>query len=167
MKSEIITSFCPIINKNSKVLILGSMPGGESLKKNEYYGFKRNQFWKLIFDIFNDSYILDDVDYEKKKKVILDNNLALFDVLKSCKRKGSLDSNIKNEEINDFKKLLSEYKNIKSICFNGNKSYDSFIKNVDKNIYEGKDLIRLPSTSPAYTISYGEKFSKWKVLSSL
>ncbi|NLC65871.1 MAG: DNA-deoxyinosine glycosylase [Clostridium sp.] len=164
MAKEIIESFPPIINKESKLLILGSMPGAESLKTRRYYAFERNQFWRLIFDILEGNYTF---DYEKRKNFLLDNNLGLYSVIKSCTREGSLDSNIKNEEINNFKELFIEYKNIETICFNGNKSHDSFIKNVDKNIYMGKKLVKLPSTSPAYTISYEKKFIEWKKIKDI
>lgn len=164
MAREIIKSFPPIINCESRILILGSMPGAESLVTNEYYAFDRNQFWKLIFDIFDEDYTS---NYEKKKKILLDNKLAVYSVIQSCKRKGSLDSNIKEEKINDFKTLFSKYKNIKFLCFNGNKSYDSFIKNVEKSVYKGKKLLKFPSSSPAYTIPYNNKFNKWKVIKDL
>ena len=120
MAKEIIESFPPIINKESKLLILGSMPGAESLKTRRYYAFERNQFWRLIFDILEGNYTF---DYEKRKNFLLENNLGLYSVIRSCTREGSLDSNIKNEKINNFERLFKEYKNIKTICFNGNKSY--------------------------------------------
>ena len=85
-------SFPPISNIESKVLILGTMPGIASLKLNQYYGHTRNNFWKLLFEIFNEPF---STDYEIRKKMLLKNNVALWDVIKVCVREGSLDCDIK------------------------------------------------------------------------
>ena len=75
------------------------MPGKISLEINEYYGYKHNAFWKIMFDIFETEY---SNDYKIKQNLLKNNNIALWDMLKFCKRTGSLDSNIKNEEANNF-----------------------------------------------------------------
>ncbi|MBU3206980.1 DNA-deoxyinosine glycosylase [Clostridium algidicarnis] len=96
-----IEGFDPIIDKNCEILILGTMPGKVSFKKQEYYALKRNQFWKVIFSIFGED--MDDDNYESKKALLLNNKIAIWDVLKSCDRENSSDSNIKNPVVNDFK----------------------------------------------------------------
>jgi len=83
-----VTSFEPIVDKNCKVLILGTMPGEISLQKQQYYANKQNQFWKIIYSLFNKD--VED-DYEKRKIFLLDHHIAIWDVLKSCDREGSRD----------------------------------------------------------------------------
>jgi hypoxanthine-DNA glycosylase len=85
-------SFAPIADKDSKVLLLGTMPGQRSLKLQQYYGHKRNHFWKIIFHLFDKPFT---DDYERKIELLLSNKIALWDVLQTCEGKGSLDSNIK------------------------------------------------------------------------
>ncbi|MTI66026.1 MAG: DNA-deoxyinosine glycosylase [Firmicutes bacterium] len=156
-----LLAFPPIVGENSKVLILGSMPGKESLRKRQYYAFKRNQFWDIIYKLFEKE---KDNDYESKKIFLLKHNIALWDVLINCKREGSLDSNIKNEVPNDFECFLDKYYNIKYIFFNGTKSQKLFKKHIGFNNKTIKDYYLLPSTSPAYTKKFEYKFEKWKII---
>lgn len=86
-----IKSFEPLVDKESKVLILGSMPGVMSLNKQQYYGNPRNHFWKIIYSLFNE---VEDELYEQKKAFLLRKGIALWDVINNCYREGSLDSNI-------------------------------------------------------------------------
>ena len=78
-----IYSFSPISDTNAEVLILGTMPSEMSLKLNQYYGHGGNSFWKIVFAIFGDEF---STNYEKRKSVLLKNNIALWDVLQACKR---------------------------------------------------------------------------------
>ncbi|HEU0126064.1 MAG TPA: DNA-deoxyinosine glycosylase, partial [Flavobacterium sp.] len=96
-------SFAPISSKKSKVLILGTMPGIKSLELNQYYGHAQNNFWKFMFLILKEEF---SYDYETRKNLLLQNNIALWDVLQFCDRVGSLDSAIKNEIANDFENFL-------------------------------------------------------------
>ena len=155
---EKIQAFPSIIEKNSKILILGSMPGVKSLAKQEYYGNPRNQFWSLIGETFQEEV---PKSYPKKIEMIKKHGLALWDVISRCRRQGSLDVDIQEEEVNDFKKLLSTHKNIKKICFNGGKAYELFKKHVG---FEGfsQEFVKLPSSSPANTASFEKKLSEWK-----
>ncbi|WDV47183.1 DNA-deoxyinosine glycosylase [Clostridiaceae bacterium M8S5] len=154
-----ITSFKPIVGNNCKILILGSMPSIESLRRQEYYAFKRNQFWKIMFELLGKSI---SNSYETKKQLLLDNNIALWDVLKSCDREGSLDSNIKNEVVNDFSNFFKQYPSIEYVLFNGTKAESSFKKHVGFNTFKSLRYHRLPSTSPANTVKYDEKFKVWQ-----
>ncbi len=140
-------SFNPIINQDSKILILGSMPGIKSLEAQEYYAHPQNRFWKIIGILFNVK-DLDTQDYTNKTKTLLKNNIALWDTIKFCTREGSLDSAIENEKPNDLDSLLNHYPNIKTICLNGNKAYISLKKYFPK-LFEKCSIIKLPSTSPA------------------
>ena len=94
-------SFAPSIDNNSKILILGSMPGVKSLEEQHYYAHPQNRFWKVIGAVFNESKLYE-FDYDLKLQTLLKNNIALWDTIKSCQRYGSLDSNIQNEKPNDI-----------------------------------------------------------------
>ncbi len=154
-----ISSFPPIIDKNSKILILGSIPGAKSLEKQEYYGHPQNKFWKIIFELFNEEFT---ENYTDKIDVLIRNHIALWDVLDSCERKGSLDSEIKNEEANPILELLEKHEKISAIFCNGGKSFKALQQILGKNFKI--PIILLPSTSPLHTISFAEKLEKWKII---
>ncbi len=155
-----INSFDPIIDSNCKVLILGTMPGVKSLQKQEYYGYERNAFWKIIYSLFDQEL---SNDYSAKKAFLIKHNIALWDVLKSCHREGSSDSNIKNSVPNDIDKLLRDYPNIKAVFFNGETAKKLFYGFISKNLKSTNiSYITLPSTSPANTKKIEEKLDKWK-----
>lgn len=143
----ICKSFSPIINHQSKILILGSIPGVKSLEKQQYYAHPQNRFWKLIGLLCNYNN-LSDLEYDNKLNILLNNKLALWDVIKSCERKGSMDSDILNESPNNFDLLLKKYPNIEKICFNGNKAYNAFKKYFPEFLLNYNHFV-LPSTSPA------------------
>ncbi len=156
-------SFKPSIDINSKILILGSMPGVKSLDAQQYYAHPQNRFWKVMGVICNEPK-LPKFDYDLKLKTLLKNNIALWDTIKSCKRKGSLDSDIQNETPNDIKGLLKKFPNIKTICLNGNKSYSAF-KKYFPDLLEKYNYHKMPSTSPANArYSLNKLIMEWKVL---
>lgn len=152
-----ISSFPPIINANSKILILGSIPGVKSLEKQQYYGHPQNKFWKIIFHLFNEDFT---EDYIQRINILKKHHIALWDVIDSCERKGSLDSEIKNEEANQIPELLQKYPNIQAIFCNGGKSYKNLQKMLGKNSIVPFYL--LPSTSLLHTISFEKKLENWK-----
>lgn len=135
------------------------MPGEESLRKKQYYGFKHNHFWEIIFRLFDES---PPDDYQAKKEFILQNKMALWDVIKNCQRQGSLDSNIKNPLFNDFKSFFADYPHIQKVFFNGKMAEKLFRKHVIKELGDLPiKMIGLPSTSPANTIGIDRKFVEW------
>ena len=140
-------SFKPSIDSNSEILILGSMPGVKSLEKQQYYAHPQNRFWKVMAYICNVPNLVE-CDYQTKLQTLLQNKIALWDTIKSCKRDRSLDSDIQNETPNDIKKLLKKYPNIQKICLNGNKSYSAF-KKYFPDVLETYSCYKKPSTSPA------------------
>ncbi|MCK5129816.1 MAG: DNA-deoxyinosine glycosylase [Clostridiales bacterium] len=151
----------PIIDKESKILVLGSMPGEESLRLQQYYAFNRNQFWDIIFSTFNRS---QEVLYESKCEFLLSKKIALWDVINTCNREGSLDSDIKNEIINDFHVFFNKHNNIKFIIFNGGKAEKTFKKYIGKSMFPNIKFFKLPSTSPMrgkYVKSLYEKKKEW------
>lgn len=156
-------SFAPSIDNNSKILILGSMPGVKSLEEQQYYAHPQNRFWKVMGVICNEPK-LHELNYDLKLKTLLNNNIALWDTIKSCKRDGSLDSDIQNEKPNDIKGLLKKYPNIKTICLNGNKSYSAF-KKYFPDLLEKYTCRKMPSTSPANArYSLDKLIEEWNII---
>ncbi|OJX55493.1 MULTISPECIES: DNA-deoxyinosine glycosylase [Flavobacterium] len=153
-------AFPPLVNQNSKILILGTMPGEKSLELQEYYGNKGNSFWKLLFTLFNRPL---PKDYIEKKQLLEENNIALWDVLAYCERTGSLDSNIKNEKANDFESFYKQYPNIKHVFFSSKNASNFY----DKYVGRKKDLQYsiLPSPSGANASkSFLQKLEEWEAI---
>jgi len=151
-------AFAAIVNKSCKVLILGTMPGEKSLELQQYYGNRGNQFWKLLFTIYNKEFTL---DYTERLHLLKDNNIALWDVLQYCEREGSLDSNIKNEIPNDFKAFYKQYPNIKKVLFSSKNAaayYTKYVGRRDDIIY---DVLPSPSGANA-TMRFAQKLEIWK-----
>ena len=140
-------SFKPSVNTGCKVLILGSMPGVKSLEMQEYYAHTMNRFWKLMGTLCDVS-DLAGLSYENKLKTLLYHGFALWDVVKQCKRNGSLDSDITDEKPNDVKSLIKKYTSIQKIFLNSNKAYSSFKKHFPELLDEYR-CYKMPSTSPA------------------
>jgi len=166
-----LTGFEPVIKKNCRVLVLGSMPGVASLQKHQYYAHPRNAFWPIMEELFA---IELGREYEERCAILSSKGVGVWDILKSCKRTGSLDSNIETntEQVNDFDRLISDYSSIRGVFFNGGTAerlYEKYI--ISSALIQSRNLQyhRLPSTSPAYaSISYQEKLAQWrKVLDSL
>ena len=157
-----ISSFPPIIDRESKILILGSIPGVKSLEMQQYYAHPQNLFWKIIFHLFNEDFT---TNYDEKINILKRNKIALWDVIDTCERKGSLDSTIRNEEANDIRQLIKNHPNIKAIFCNGQKSFKNLQKIIQKE--EGIPIFVLPSTSPLYTISFEKKLAEWNVIKSV
>ncbi len=155
------SSFPPLVNNKTKLLILGSLPGDQSLAKNQYYANPTNQFWKLL------SFPLGSMpsSYSERCELLLKNGIGLWDVLKKAKRKGSLDSAIKESEPNDFEAFLKEYPGIQVLCFNSKKAYNDFVKY--NSLDENYRIIILPSSSSARTVPFDEKRREWDELINL
>lgn len=155
-----IYSFPSIADENARILILGTMPGVQSLVAEEYYGNARNNFWKLLFIILETPF---SDDYQVKKTLLLDNKIALWDVLQACKREGSLDSAIEQEVPNDFIGFLEQHPEITHIFFNGQKAAAYFKKYV--KLPKEYQLHVLPSTSPANAgKNFESKLAEWQII---
>ena len=161
---SLLSSFRPIIDQRSRLLILGSMPGVESLRLQQYYGHPRNQFWKILYELFNTQA---SEDYEQKVFYIRNKRIAVWDVIENCYRAGSLDSNIREEKANDFNALFKGYPDIKTVLFNGGKAYETYKKWVGFDALPNLRFHKLTSTSPANTKRYEEKLREWSVIRDL
>ena len=152
------TSFAPISNSDTTILILGTIPGDKSLELGEYYGHSRNKFWKIISTITDNDLPL---TYSDKKALLYKAKIGIWDVAHKANRKGSLDSAIENEEPNDLYSFIARHKNLKVIGFNGTKSQALFDKYFDRK--SGLKYISLPSTSPANTgIDFDNICKQWR-----
>ncbi|MBN1853669.1 MAG: DNA-deoxyinosine glycosylase [Pirellulales bacterium] len=160
-----ITSFPPIARRDSVVLILGSMPGRESLARQQYYAHPRNAFWPIMGELFGAG---PEIEYPLRKKILCEQRIAVWDVLRECVRSGSLDSaiHLKTEVPNDFRSFFQRHKNVRTIFFNGRKAEAAFerhVRPVLQRFLNGIQQIALPSTSPAYaSVSWGKKLSCWR-----
>lgn len=161
---ELLTSFPPIIDERAQILILGSMPGAESLRLQQYYANPRNQFWKILYDLFDtevSSIYAERVAFLRSKK------LALWDVIGNCYREGSLDSNIREEKVNNLPVLFQAYPSLKTVLFNGGKAYETYKKWLGFKAIPQVTFQKLTSTSPANTKKYAEKLTEWSVIKNL
>lgn len=148
----------PWINAETRILIVGTMPGDESIEKQMYYANPQNRFWKYIQEILNNGIELKSKD--DKQKLLQSNGIGLWDSLSVCERDGSLDSKIKNYKPNDF----SKFQSVKYILCNGKKAYKYFTEyNAQYLKDKNRKCFELPSTSPANaSISEAKKFKEWK-----
>ena len=151
------TSFPPISNPETEILILGTLPGEKSLQMQEYYAHPQNKFWRIIAAITNNQ---TPVTYSGKTSLLLANKIGVWDVVREAKRIGSLDSNIVGESQNDLDRFISEHKNLKVIGFNGAKALKLFDKYFVRQ--ENIRYVALPSSSPANArISFEELCERW------
>ena len=137
--THVVHNFEPIYDAQSKILILGSFPSVKSRENEFYYGHPMNRFWRVLSGIYHEEV---PVTIPEKKAFLLRNHVALWDVIASCDIVGSSDSSIKNVTVNDIA-MIKNVAQIEAVYANGGKAYELFLK------YCGKDIIKLPSTSPA------------------
>ncbi|MEO8237618.1 MAG: DNA-deoxyinosine glycosylase [Flavobacterium sp.] len=157
------TALKPLVDDSSRILILGTMPGDQSIAKQQYYGNNGNHFWKILFTIFNEDF---SVLYDDRKALLKKYHIALWNVLGNCKREGSSDSKITNEAVNDFTSLHIKYPNIKHIFFESKAAAKFFHKYATPQ--NGISYHTLPSTSGLNAgISLSQKIESWKVLAEV
>lgn len=151
--------FDPVYDRNSEILILGTLPSVKSREQRFYYGHKQNRFWKVIAALYGEAV---PVTIEEKKKILLRHHIALFDVIAECDIAGSSDSTIRNVVPTDLSVILKQAP-VRKIFANGNKAYDLYMKySYEKT---GMEACRLPSTSPANAAYQMERLlQSWKVI---
>jgi hypoxanthine-DNA glycosylase len=163
-----ISGFEPIVGRNPRILILGSMPSVASLEKQQYYGKSRNAFWGIMGALFAAG---PELDYAERSRKLAQSGVAVWDVLASCVRRGSLDSAIVagSEEINDVAGLLLRFPQIQHIFFNGGKAEQLFRQRVFPQLSaqwaDSASYTRLPSTSPAMaSLDFSGKLQRWQLI---
>ncbi|NCC12240.1 MAG: DNA-deoxyinosine glycosylase [Spirochaetia bacterium] len=152
-----LSGFPPIESPQSKILILGTGPSVRSLQKQQYYGHEQNAFWPIMAEILGGSI----ETYEQKYHLLLNHDIALWDVLARFERKGSSDAAYTQAVPNDIKSFLAEHDRIDRVLFNGQKAHLLHRKLIALEI-PGLQVCILPSTSPAYTLPYAEKRKRWQ-----
>ena len=155
---ERIYSYDPVIGKGCRALVLGTMPSVKSLEEGFYYAHPRNAFWPMMADILGEPRPR---TVGEKKAMLLRHGIALWDTVRSCAREGSLDAAMRQVELNDIGALLAAYPGIRLILLNGGEAWRLFHR-IDPAAYAGREALRMPSTSPAYTLSYERKRSVWR-----
>ncbi len=159
--------FPPVASENAHVLVLGSMPGEISLKAHQYYAHPRNAFWPIIGELFG---VRVEAPYEQRLRTLIENHVALWDVLETCYRPGSLDTSIDEESmvVNDFAAFYQQHPGIRAVFFNGAKAeqaYRKFVIPVLPERLRTHFVLRLPSTSPANArLSLSAKLEQWRVI---
>ena len=150
-------TFDPVFNTESKILILGSFPSVKSRENNFFYGHPQNRFWKVMANVLDWKV---PTTIEEKREMLLENYVAVWDVIASCSIVGSSDTSIKDVVINDFSRILENSK-VERIYVNGGKAYELYHKYAEK--VTGIKAVKLPSTSPANAAWSLEKLTKtWK-----
>jgi double-stranded uracil-DNA glycosylase len=154
-------TFLPVFNDNSKILILGSLPSVKSRENGFYYGHPKNRFWKILAQIYNCEL---PTTVEEKRELLLHNQIAVWDVIQSCDILGSSDSSIKNVKPTDINFILKQC-DIKAIYANGKTAGKLYRRyTLDKT---GRDIIELPSTSPANAAyKFEQLMEEWKIIKS-
>ena len=157
-----VTSFTALSLPSAKVLILGSMPGVASLNAQQYYAHPRNSFWPIMarivgFDV--------SAAYGARVAALTCSGVALWDVLQSCVRPGSLDSSIQagTRVANDFAAFSQAHPGIRLVCFNGAEAQQSYNRHVRPGLnLQEVHYVRLPSTSPAHAMAFADKLAAWQ-----
>lgn len=153
-------SFAPVVDENSRLLILGSLPGEQSLARGQYYGNPRNQFWRLAGEVIGLD--LAGHSYDARLKALLAAGIGLWDVVESAVRPGSLDAAIRDHAENDINALAAGLPALRAIAFNGGKAAQLGRRLIGAGSRWA--LVDLPSSSPAFTLSYEEKRARWTAL---
>lgn len=150
--------FAPVVDERTRLLVLGSLPGEQSLAKQEYYGNRQNRFWMLMSAVLERDLVA--LDYAARLQALLAGGVGLWDVVAQAQRQGSLDSQIRERADNDLPGLLDSLPHLKAIAFNGGTAGRLGMKVLGARAAHFS-IIQLPSSSPAYTLAYAEKLALW------
>ena len=155
----------PIENPSARILILGSMPGEVSLQAQQYYAHPQNAFWRILGEILGFAGDARALPYDDRLRMLIAADIALWDVLASCHRRGSLDADIAADSLraNDFNAFFANHPRIERVLFNGATAEACFRRHVIPILPANSlRLISLPSTSPANaSIPYPRKLATW------
>jgi len=153
-------SFPPIVDARARILVLGTLPGEESLRRSEYYAHPRNLFWPIIFALFDATPA---ADYPERLAFVRTQQIALWDVCELGEREASADSTIRRERPNAIDRLLDAHPLIRAVAFNGSGARRLY----DRHFARRAELayLALPSTSPAHArLDFSAKLARWTAL---
>ena len=152
--------FPPVVNADTRVLILGSLPGEASLAAGQYYAHPRNQFWPLVGSLLQLD--LPALPYAQRLGCLLQHGIGLWDVIAEARRHGSLDTSIRDSQHNDLQQLLASLPKLALVAFNGKTAG----KQATSLAGCGVATLILPSSSPAFTLPFAAKQAAWRALAS-
>lgn len=151
-----LQGLAPVIDANTRVLVLGSFPGVASLRAQQYYGHPQNHFWKILGALWQ--LPLPSMAYPERVAALLDHGVGVWDVYGACEREGSLDANIRNAEVNDFAWVQRACPLLEAVAHNGGESF----RHAQHTAQLGLPVYKLPSTSPANASwSFDRKLAAW------
>ena len=147
----------PVTGDGPRVLVLGSFPSERSLQAGEYYANRRNQFWALLGAVLAFDH---DAAYRDRVDAVTSHGVALWDVVRSCRRVGSMDAKIDRASlvVNDFASFFATNPSIERIFVNGLTAMELFERHVETAL----PTLRLPSSSGALPMTFADKLSRWQ-----
>jgi double-stranded uracil-DNA glycosylase len=151
------SSFGAVADAHTRLLVLGSLPGEESLRLGQYYGHPRNQFWRLMGAVLGQE--LEALPYLERLEALQATGVGLWDVVRSAARKGSLDTHIREHEPNALEALVAELPELRAVAFNGGTAL-----RLGRGLLDGVagvKIVGLPSSSPAHTLAFERKLQAW------
>jgi hypoxanthine-DNA glycosylase len=152
--------FPPVTRPDTRLIVLGSLPGAVSLARQRYYAHPQNQFWRLIGTVIARELL--PIDYDARLAALLDAGVGLWDTVAKASREGSLDANIRLHAASDLKVLVATLPELRAVAFNGGTS-----ARIGRKELVGSEhiaLVDLPSSSPAYTLPFADKLARWLAL---
>jgi hypoxanthine-DNA glycosylase len=157
MAEPLREGLAPVAGDGARVLILGSFPSERSLVAGEYYANRRNQFWPLLGAVFGFDA---DVAYAERIAAVTRHGVALWDVVHSCRRAGSMDAKIdrKSLVVNDFGSFLAQHPGIERVFVNGLTAFELF----ERHARTALPAVRLPSSSGALPMTFADKLDRWR-----
>ncbi len=157
-KADRLTGLPPVAQPSCRLLVLGSFPGGVSLARRQYYAHPQNHFWKIMQALWPNDPLPGPEHYEARCAWLGAHGVGLWDVYAACERQGSLDSAIRNAEVNDLAGLRRRCPELAAIAHNGGESF----RHARITAALGLPVYRLPSTSPANASwSFERKLTAW------
>ncbi len=154
--------FAPAGSVDPTLLLLGSLPGERSLREGQYYAHPSNQFWRLLGAAIGSG--LADLPYEARLAALADRGIALWDVVATARRRGSLDGALRSVEANPLRDFVRTHPALRAIGFNGKVA--ARIGRKALGDVPGVTLLDLPSSSPAYTLGFDAKYEAWSALAA-
>lgn len=151
-------SFAPVVAADTRILILGSLPGDASLAAAQYYAHPRNQFWRLLGAVLGVA--LADLPYPQRLAAMQQHGVGLWDVVAEASRRGSLDSAIRDARANPLAELVAGLPALRVVAFNGQTAG----KAAPQLAANGVPVLVLPSSSPAHTLAFDKKLQEWQAL---
>ncbi|MEM9055848.1 MAG: DNA-deoxyinosine glycosylase [Pseudomonadota bacterium] len=162
---NLVSSFPPLAAPDARVLIVGSMPGVRSLAAGEYYAHRQNAFWRILAELLDFDA---DTPYASRVAALKRGRVAVWDVIASCERQGSMDADIRAPTANDFAGFFARHGAVGHVFCNGTTAFRLWQRCVAPTVSEALTVARLPSTSPAYAaMSFADKLNAWSAVGAV